>query len=43
LPDTSGLLRLAEYESTFLPAPIFPSKDQKPLHQEKERGLKGNS
>jgi phospholipase C len=41
LPDTSGRLRLAEYESTFLPAPVFPSKDQKPPEQEKERAKAG--
>ncbi len=37
LPDTSGPLRLAEYEATFLPRPAFPSKDQKAPEQGKSR------
>lgn len=37
LPDTSGPLRLAEYETTFLPKPVFPAGDQKPPEQEKSR------
>jgi phospholipase C len=37
LPDTSGPLRLAEYETTFLPPPAFPKTDQKPPEQEKSR------
>lgn len=37
LPDTSGPLRLAEYESAMLPKPVFPSKDQKLPTQEKAR------
>jgi hypothetical protein len=37
LPDTSGPLRLAEYESTFLSKPAFPTSDQKPPEQEKNR------
>ena len=40
LPDTSGPLRLAEYESTFLPKPTFPTTDQKPPEQEKTRSEK---
>jgi phospholipase C len=37
LPDTSGPLRLAEYETTFLPKPAFPKGDQTPPEQEKRR------
>jgi phospholipase C len=37
LPDTSGPLRLAEYEATFLPPPVFPTTNQKPPQQEKSR------
>ncbi|HUO33366.1 MAG TPA: alkaline phosphatase family protein [Candidatus Acidoferrum sp.] len=37
LPDTSGPLRLAEYEATFLPRPVFPTTDQKLPEQEKSR------
>lgn len=37
LPDTSGPLRLAKYEATFLPVPPLPSADQKPPEQEKKR------
>jgi phospholipase C len=37
LPDTSGLLHLAEYEATFLPRPVFPTANQKPPDQEKGR------
>jgi phospholipase C len=43
LPDTSGPLRLAEYEATFLPRPVFPSTDQQPPEQEKRRPEKGTS
>ena len=37
LPDTSGALRIAEYEATFLPRPVFPTTNQKPPEQEKSR------
>ena len=37
LPDTSGPLRLAEYESKFLPPPVLPTTSQKPPEQEKSR------
>ena len=37
LPDTTGPLELAEYETAFLPRPVFPSADQKPPEQEKNR------
>jgi phospholipase C len=37
LPDTSGLLRLATYESKSLPRPILPGADQRPPEQEKKR------
>jgi phospholipase C len=40
LPDTSGPLRLAEYESTFLPRPILPGAEQKAPEQETSRGVK---
>jgi phospholipase C len=43
LPDTSGPLRLAEYESTFLPPPTFPTTEQKLPEQEKSRGESGSS
>ncbi len=43
LPDTSGPLRLAEYESTFLPKPVFPTKDQKLPEQEASRSEKSSS
>jgi phospholipase C len=36
LPDTSGPLKLAEYEATFLPAPQLPGDDQKMPEQEKK-------
>jgi phospholipase C len=42
LPDTSGPLQLAEYESTVLPRPSFPTDQQKLPEQEKSRG-RGNS
>jgi phospholipase C len=42
LPDTSGPLRLAEYEATFLPRPVFPTTDQKQPEQEKGRGGGGS-
>jgi phospholipase C len=35
LPDTSGLLNLAKYESTYLPKPIFPGANQQFPQQEK--------
>jgi len=38
LPDTSGPLRLAEYEVTVLPPPTLPTAEQKPPEQEKSRG-----
>jgi phospholipase C len=38
LPDTSGPLQLAEYESTVLPRPSFPTDQQKLPEQEKGRG-----
>jgi phospholipase C len=37
LPDTSGPLQLAEYESTVLPRPSFPTGEQKLPEQEKSR------
>jgi phospholipase C len=37
LPDTSGPLRLAKYESAILPKPVFPAEDQEPPKQEKVR------
>ncbi|MFZ0332559.1 MAG: hypothetical protein WBG29_02505, partial [Candidatus Acidiferrales bacterium] len=37
LPDTSGPLRLAEYEATYLPKPVFPTTDQMAPEQEKSR------
>ena len=40
LPDTSGPLRLAEYESTFLPRPILPSAEQKAPEQETSRRVR---
>ena len=40
LPDTEGPLRLAEYESTFLPAAKFPTSDQKLPAQEQKRDEK---
>jgi phospholipase C len=43
LPDTSGPLRLAEFEAAFLPRPIFPTTGQKPPEQEKTRSEKGSS
>lgn len=35
LPDTSGPLRLAKYESAMLPKPVFPVINQEPPKQEK--------
>lgn len=35
LPDTSGPLRLAKYESSHLPKPVFPEENQKFPEQEK--------
>lgn len=35
LPDTSGPLRLAKYEASTLPRPVFPAADQQPPEQEK--------
>jgi phospholipase C len=43
LPDTSGPLRLAEHEATFLPKPRLPTTDQKPPEQEKSRRRGGSS
>jgi len=43
LPDTSGPLRLAEYEATFLPQPPLPAADQKPPEQEKTRRTSGSA
>jgi phospholipase C len=43
LPDTSGPLRLAEYESTFLPRPVLPSAEQKVPEQETSRNEKAAS
>lgn len=37
LPDTSGPLRLAEYETSVLPPPLVPSAKQTPPAQEKSR------
>jgi phospholipase C len=37
LPDTSGPLRLAEYEATFLPAPRLPRDEQNMPEQEKKK------
>ena len=37
LPDTSGPLKLAEYEATLLPAPQLPADEQKMPEQEKKR------
>lgn len=42
LPDTSGHLRLAEYESTFLLRPVFPTTNQKLPEQEKDRTRKAS-
>ena len=41
LPDTSGPLRLAEYEATFLPKPGFPTGGQTMPEQEKSRSEGG--
>jgi phospholipase C len=38
LPDTSGPLRLAKYESAMLPKPVLPSGDQQIPKQEKSKG-----
>ncbi|HEX4423950.1 MAG TPA: alkaline phosphatase family protein [Terriglobales bacterium] len=35
LPDTSGPVRLAKYQSTMLPKPIFPDQNQQVPKQEK--------
>lgn len=43
LPDTSGPLRLAEYEATFLPKPVFPTADQMAPEQEKSRNRSATS
>ncbi len=40
LPDTSGPLRLAKYESAMLPSPVFPAENQQLPKQEKP-GRKG--
>jgi len=40
LPDTSGPLRLAKYESAMLPKPVFPRENQELPKQEKS-GRKG--
>jgi phospholipase C len=37
LPDTSGPLRLSEYEATFLPAPHLPGEEQNMPEQEKKK------
>ena len=37
LPDTSGPLRLAKYEATTLPSPVFPGDEQKLPKQEKNK------
>jgi phospholipase C len=37
LPDTSGPLRDAKYESARLPKPVFPGENQAPPKQEKAR------
>jgi phospholipase C len=37
LPDTSGPLRLAKYESSVLPKPVLPAGKQQPPEQEKNR------
>lgn len=37
LPDTSGPLRLAKYESSVLPKPVLPDGKQQPPEQEKNR------
>ena len=37
LPDTSGPLMLAEYATSFLPAPVFPTTNQEFPQQEKSR------
>jgi hypothetical protein len=34
---------LAEYESTFLPAPAIPTTGQRPPEQEKSHGESGSS
>ncbi len=36
LPDTSGLVSLAKYTSSNLPAPVIPGSDQQ--HPEQEKG-----
>jgi phospholipase C len=35
LPDTSGPVRLAKYQSTMLPKPVFPEQNQQAPKQEK--------
>ena len=35
MPDTSGSLRLAKYESSMLPTPILPGENQQLPKQEK--------
>lgn len=40
LPDTSGPLRLARYESAMLPKPVLPGGDQQVPKQEKSKGSK---
>jgi phospholipase C len=37
LPDTSGPLRLAKYQSAMLPNPVFPTEGQELPKQEKVR------
>jgi phospholipase C len=37
LPDTSGPLRLAKYESSVLPKPVLPGEKQQLPQQEKNR------
>jgi phospholipase C len=43
LPDTTGALRIAEYEATFLPQPVLPTTNQKAPEQEKSRDEGGSS
>ena len=38
LPDTSGPLSLAKYESAMLPKPVLPGENQQMPHQERGRG-----
>jgi phospholipase C len=43
LPDTSGPLRLAKYESANLPAPVFPGENQEFPKQEKSKTKSGQA